>query len=762
MHLRGKNGSSNPSSPKRKRDDADQNVTNNHNKLSQSEQPKFPIHLIRGASVVSKPDSNGLGNSISFASATPIRRTHTESHISFVGGSPSFAQALPEFSDSSTRSPVVSPIRSDSSSFEEDNHGLNKSGTLDENNNLQEESSPNTSRVQSSSSNENSPRLEMEIEARSALKTIRTPMVSGDGRTTPIGSVVERLDEGGFRANPTIFFSSYNLPLSPTARDISDIQDMGTPVHIDYVEAMGPKTDDPHDMDIDDNSQLFDSNLSRSIFGKDDDENSDREIQQYQNRSRTTSPINNSNVTSQQESLYAFKLLYENTSNTSSLYFGGSQSSEISSFSLTNDFVDCSVIGSGNSANVFHVKEKGSGHKYAIKKCKSQFTSYAIRDWMMREIEIMQLVCRDPCPYILQLVRAWQEDGFMFVQLDLAGKGNLLDLMNRLSENQEYVPEKSLWHIIHDVGSGLEHIHSRHVVHLDIKPANILISDDARLMIGDFGNAYILEGTSIGLDGVEGDARYMAPELLESNVSLAADIFSLGITLYELWNCVPRRDEESSLPIRGQVWHDLREGRVPALRSGCSDTLSNTILDMMRVDRDTRPTATALRQTAQRYYSDGVYDQTLQSATSIIVSGPEVLSRSLSFVPLIQDLNDPSLLDGDRVLTPTNPNWPHMNNPVTIPSMPQHHIYHKGPQPPTPVGNTRIGTPTSAYFSHMRPPQQFTTVKENSNLSSSTRPPQVPPSSFLPRHSSGVNAQPSSKPNTSIYPASPSPKSWQS
>ena len=76
---------------------------------------------------------------------------------------------------------------------------------------------------------------------------------------------------------------------------------------------------------------------------------------------------------------------------------------------------------------------------------------------------------------------------------------------------------------------GLARIHSEGMVHVDIKPENILVTDDWRFKIGDLGLIYL-----VGSDRteIEGDNRYMAPELLDGPPTCAADIFSLGMVEY--------------------------------------------------------------------------------------------------------------------------------------------------------------------------------------------------------------------------------------
>lgn len=105
------------------------------------------------------------------------------------------------------------------------------------------------------------------------------------------------------------------------------------------------------------------------------------------------------------------------------------------------------------------------------------------------------------------------------------------------------------------IARALQYLHSINLVHLDLKPANLLLTSDGRLRLADFGNCHLLlrdmarererekEGDAGGLRGVQGSWRcelagtlaYRAPELLKGEPpSLQADIYSLGITLWQI------------------------------------------------------------------------------------------------------------------------------------------------------------------------------------------------------------------------------------
>ena len=182
--------------------------------------------------------------------------------------------------------------------------------------------------------------------------------------------------------------------------------------------------------------------------------------------------------------------------------------------SFERDFVDEGPLGSGQFADVFKVRPSvcsslpaSEGQHFAVKRSRSEMRSKKEREWLLHEVKIMKLVGARPSPYLIRLVRAWQEGGFFFMQLTLAEKGSVKDLLVDLSMQGKVLTDSTAWHIFHNAVSGLQHIHACGIVHNDIKPANLLITSSGVVQIGDFGIA--LEHGKFE-DGREGDARFVA------------------------------------------------------------------------------------------------------------------------------------------------------------------------------------------------------------------------------------------------------------
>lgn len=112
-------------------------------------------------------------------------------------------------------------------------------------------------------------------------------------------------------------------------------------------------------------------------------------------------------------------------------------------------------------------------------------------------------------------------------------------LKRRTSEGYD-MNEDEVKKIMRDVCLGLSELHNQGIVHLDIKPENILLSQNGKFKIGDLGMARLHTKIVEDHDIPEGDCRYLAKELLNEDPNIPipdltkADVFALGMIIYEL------------------------------------------------------------------------------------------------------------------------------------------------------------------------------------------------------------------------------------
>ncbi|CAI5992284.1 unnamed protein product [Closterium sp. NIES-65] len=177
-------------------------------------------------------------------------------------------------------------------------------------------------------------------------------------------------------------------------------------------------------------------------------------------------------------------------------------------------------------AQVYEARDRKGGARCAVKVSKRQFRSKGERERYMHEIESVANVPEHA--HIVRYYRGWQQDSHFYLQMELCEGGSLRALLDSLPQP---LPEDQVWRFVRQVASGLDHIHSRGVLHLDIKPDNIFIDAHGNLKIGDFGRAVWEQRW----DWEEGDGGYLAPELLQDEPpTTATDMYSFGAMLFEL------------------------------------------------------------------------------------------------------------------------------------------------------------------------------------------------------------------------------------
>ncbi|WP_052411844.1 serine/threonine-protein kinase [Streptomyces sp. NRRL S-118] len=131
--------------------------------------------------------------------------------------------------------------------------------------------------------------------------------------------------------------------------------------------------------------------------------------------------------------------------------------------------------------------------------------------------------------------------------------------------------------------------HGAGIVHRDVKPANVLLADDGRVLLADFGIAVHPADTALTATGmVIGSVEYIAPERAEGgDGGPASDLFSLGVTLYQaVAGLSPFRRSSVSASLRAVLAHD------PAPLEN-QDVLARLIMRLLDKDPAKRPTAAA-------------------------------------------------------------------------------------------------------------------------------------------------------------------------
>lgn len=168
------------------------------------------------------------------------------------------------------------------------------------------------------------------------------------------------------------------------------------------------------------------------------------------------------------------------------------------------------------------------------------------------------------------------------------------------------ITEEEAWHFIKDVCSGLAYLHSKNIIHRDIKPDNILRDGEGNFLISDFGVSVKMRSTlrknsvrDLSESTTQGTIGYMGPEMFTANPSAvkATDIWALGASLWELL--------VGELPFFGQGGGMLMSGaEIPVLKGQWSESLKVVVESCLAKDPWARPRADQLASYAQTVIDD--------------------------------------------------------------------------------------------------------------------------------------------------------------
>ncbi|OHT08375.1 AGC family protein kinase [Tritrichomonas foetus] len=325
-----------------------------------------------------------------------------------------------------------------------------------------------------------------------------------------------------------------------------------------------------------------------------------------------------------------------------------------------HDFHIIAPISRGAFGSVFLCKRKQTGDIFALKAILAD--DYQTKNEVLdTEREVM---CRASNPSVVSLYWSFRACGTIFFVMGFARGGDLFALLESVGSLEE---ETAVFYVA-ELINAVEYLHSLDVVHCDLKPDNILISDNGHLQLTDFGlskfgaeqrefnrsllfrfaqsQSPITEKVDDGSPrkrGIIGTPHYIAPEsLLKSDYTPAADWWAVGAIAYELVVGQPPfiGDTESqvfSKIVAGKYgWPDDIE---------ISDNYKKFVSDLLQLNPKKRPNAAALKK--YEVFKDISFDQLYKTHAPFI---PDVKDATdLSYFENARNANDVSVADFEEL-----------------------------------------------------------------------------------------------------------------
>ncbi len=235
-------------------------------------------------------------------------------------------------------------------------------------------------------------------------------------------------------------------------------------------------------------------------------------------------------------------------------------------------------------ATVYRARQEGMDRTVALKVLEESFLdNEKITQRLMTEARI---AARFNHPHIVRALDAGVHGRTCYFVMELVDGQSVRDLL----ETQGPLSEVLAVDLAIEVAEALFQLHSEHIVHRDVKPANILLDQEGNALLADLGLAKIQVGSSgNSQDHAVGTPAYMSPEQAKEpdSVDVRTDLFSLGATLYHAVTGISPFDGPSvGAAITKVLYHEPAE--IRELNPEISDSFSDVVTKLLCKKRDDR------------------------------------------------------------------------------------------------------------------------------------------------------------------------------
>ena len=248
-------------------------------------------------------------------------------------------------------------------------------------------------------------------------------------------------------------------------------------------------------------------------------------------------------------------------------------------------------VGSGSFATVYRARDLELGREVAIKQIHDQYMDDP--EQLDRYWAEAQLLASLQHPNIVTIYDIYRDRGWLILELMQS------NLAERMAGRQ--MDLRALRTTIAHSLRALKYLHSRGIIHGDIKPSNMMIDARRRVKLGDFGLARRVSDDDGSL--LKGTTKYMAPEVVSEefgDIAPASDLYSLGFASYELM-CGP--NFESLFPgfsafgrnpqVAWMMWHAAADRKLPEINrvlEGVPDDVRHVVEKLCEKDQKKRYT----------------------------------------------------------------------------------------------------------------------------------------------------------------------------
>ena len=220
---------------------------------------------------------------------------------------------------------------------------------------------------------------------------------------------------------------------------------------------------------------------------------------------------------------------------------------------LDNRYKILEKVGSGGMASVYKAQDILLDRIVAVKILHGKYGKD--RDFVVRFHQEAQAAAKLSHPNIVNMYDVGFDQDVHYLVMEFVRGETLKDYIDK----HGHLPINTAMQITFDIGDALEHAHANGIVHCDIKPHNILVTEAGKVKVADFGIARAANANTDNLkdDSVVGSVHYFSPEQAAGEpIDERTDIYSLGVVMYEMMTGVVPFEGDTAIGIALQHVQD--------------------------------------------------------------------------------------------------------------------------------------------------------------------------------------------------------------